>query len=89
MALDKLTPNRVDVITKPAGGVTAGSSSGAVIKQPKQIQPQKSIEAQQIYAVGNRVLAFDDKGGTVKGTIKWIGGSTGKKRVAGIETVST
>ena len=47
-------------------------------------QQQKQI----VFKIGDRVMAFDNDGGTVHGTVKWIGGSVGIHKVVGIETVS-
>ena len=54
-------------------------------KQKLVNQQQKQI----LFKIGDRVMAFDDDGGTVYGTVKWIGRSVGSvDKLIGIETVS-
>lgn len=81
VGLDRLSENRVAIASKPFGSVTSGNGSN--------LQKQKSVEQQQkqTFKIGDRVMAFDEDGGTVHGTVKWIGG-TNSKRLIGIETVS-
>ena len=45
-------------------------------------------QKQMPFKIGDRVMAFEDEGGTVHGTVKWAGGSTGSGKLVGIETVS-
>ena len=80
VGLDRLSDSCVPVITKTP-------SSGN--KNSKNLQKQKSVEQQQkqLYFKGDRLMAFDDDGGTVHGTVKWTGGTLSEKLV-GIETVS-
>ena len=64
-------------------------SRSAIISKP---QKQKSVEQQQkqnTIKIGDRVMAFDNDGGTVHGTVRWTGGSIGSSIFIGIETVST
>ena len=57
------------------------NSRGSNISYNLELQ-QKQIK------MGDRVMAFDDGGKTVYGTVKWTGGS-GTHKFIGIETVST
>ena len=89
VALDKLSEHRVPVVSKPPVSATPGSSGGGGSKNVKNLQKQKPVEQQQVYyKTGDKVMAFDDNGRTVHGTVKWTGGSTGLGKLVGIETVS-
>ena len=93
VALDRLFESPKDAITKPPTGATAGNdvTGGSGNKNSKNLQKQKSVEQQQkqpLFKIGDRVIAFDDGGRVVYGTVKWIGGSIHGKLI-GIETVST
>ena len=60
-------------------------SEGCNVKPHKQ----KSVKQPHLpFKCGDRVMAFDDDGGTVLGTVKWIGGGS-RHNLVGIETVST
>ena len=95
VGLDRLSESRTPVVTKPPSSATAGSN-----KNSKNLQKQKSVEQQQkqksvkqqekqiYFNIGDRVMAFDNDGRTVHGTVKWTGGSTGSGKLVGIETVS-
>ena len=91
VALDRLLESRKAAITKSPTSATAvnGGTGGSGNKNSESLQKQKSVEQQQKqipFKVGDRVMAFDNVGGTVYGTVKWVGGSTVK--LLGIETVS-
>ena len=82
VGLDKISERRVTIITKPAGA--SADSNGT-----KPLKKQKSEEQKMEFEVGDRVMAFDDNGGTVYGTVKWTGGGSGRfGKIVGIETVS-
>ena len=68
----------VTVVTTPSSSTTSNISGGnnVLVQQQKQMK------------IGDRVMAFDDVGGTVYGTVKWTSGSATHK-IIGIETVST
>lgn len=79
VGLDRLSENRVAVASKPSSSVTSHN-----------LKKQKSVEQQQKqtpFKIGDRVMAFDEDGGTVHGTVKWVGGTNYSKSI-GIETVS-
>ena len=94
LALDRVFENRKAAITKPPTGTTAGNGStgGSGNNNSKNLQKQKLVEPQQKqipFKCGDRVMAFNDDGGTVYGTVKWIGGAFGSRgKLIGIETVS-
>ena len=85
VGLDKISERRVTIIAKPTGGGT--DSSGT-----KPLKKQTSAEEKMAFVPGDRVMAFDDNGGTVYGTVRWTGGrggGTGRVgKIVGIETVS-
>ena len=94
VALDRLLEGRKAAITKPPTSATAGNggTGGSGNKSSKNLQKQRSVEQQQkqtTFKFGDRVMAFDNDGGTVHGTVKWTGGSIGSVgKLIGIETVS-
>lgn len=86
VALDKLSDK--PFVTKSASYVGAPDSEAE-----KSLRHQKSVEhyiQQDLqFRLGDRVIAFDDKGRTVAGTVKWVGSKRlSKMKVVGIETVS-
>ena len=82
VGLDKISERRVTIIPKPAS--SSANSSGT-----KSLKKQKSEEQKMEFELGDRVMAFDDNGGTVYGTVKWTGGGSGRfGKIVGIETVS-
>ena len=93
VALDKLIRNAAITKASTSTNIGYGSTSGSGNKNPKNLHNQKSVEQQQkqiSFRCGDRVMAFDDDGGTVQGTVKWTGGSLGgsAEKLIGIETVS-
>ena len=90
VALERLLESHnASVITKPS---TSANSGGSGNKKPMNLHKQKSVEQQQKqipFRLYDRVMAFDDDGGMVNGTVKWIGGRYGiPGKLIGIETVS-
>ena len=90
VALDSLSESHNAAIIKPPASPTADSGSTGS-SDNKNSRNQKSTEQQQQqvpFGIGERVMAFDDYGGNVHGTVKWTGGSTRLGKLVGIETVS-
>lgn len=85
VGLDKIAGRRVTIIPKSPASITKTTFE----KPVKNFQKQKSEEQQTGFETDDRVMAFDDNGGTVYGTVRWIGGGTGRiGKIVGIETVS-
>ena len=85
VGLDRISEHRVTVIPKHAG------SSGT--KTAKNLQKRKSEQQlhqeKSLFEPGDRVMVFDDSGGTILGTVRWTGGGSSRiGKIAGIETVS-
>ena len=90
VALDSLSESHNTGVIKPptSPSVDNGNTSSSVNRNSKN---QKSTEQQQQqvpFRIGDRVMAFDDYGGKVHGTVKWTGGSDRIGKLVGIETVS-
>ena len=84
VGLDKISERRITIISKPAS-----DGGGADSNATKPLKKQKSAEEKMAFEPGDRVMAFDDNGGTVYGTVRWTGGGTGRMgKIVGIETVS-
>ena len=59
------------------------------MNSPRLKVEEKREKKQIIFEIGDRVMAFDESGGTVYGTVRWTGGGIGSVgEIVGIETVS-
>ena len=95
VALDRLieshNPGIAEIFSRPSATASNGGTGGSGNKNSKNLQKQRSMEEQQkqtTFKIGDRVMAFENDGGTVYGTVKWAGGNVGADQLMGIETVS-
>ena len=81
VGLDKISEQRVTFIPRLSRSGSDSTNSS---------QKKKSVDQKMEFEVGDRVMAFDDYGGTIYGTVRWTGGGTGRMgTIVGIETVSS
>ena len=86
VGLDKVSGHRVTIVGKAP---TTRSKSTTSMNSPKQRVEEKREKKQMMFQIGDRVMAFDERGGTVYGTVRWTGGGIGSVgEIVGIETVS-
>ena len=89
MGLDKISERRVTVIAKPSPGGAGSNYTKSKMNNLKTKSEEKREQKQIGFESGDRVMAFDDRGGTVYGTVRWTGGGTGRiGKIVGIETIS-
>ena len=85
VGLDKVSEQRQTIIPKL---VSSGNDSTNSFQKKKSVDGPSDQKME--FEVGDRVMAFDDYGGTIYGTVRWTGGGAGRMgKIVGIETVSS
>lgn len=98
VGLDRVSGHRVTIVGKvptnrsksmSAMKPTSAMNSPSVMNTVRQKSEEKQEQRQPMFQIGDRVMAFDEIGGTVYGTVRWTGGGIGSMgEIVGIETVS-
>ena len=96
------SPSSPPAVTKspssPPAVIKSPSSPPAVTKSPSSATSDSNcgdniLQKERVFKILDKVMAFDDDGGTVYGNVKWIGRNplvpSVSKELVGIETVSS